>query len=760
MSNITSQLIVRLIDGVSGPARQAAGSLRGIGTAARQINGGGLASASARLTGAIDRNNAAIADLQGRLGSAAAAGYGLARALVGIVRPAVELESKVADLEKVAGMGAGLPSFVRQLRALSPVLAKSSAELLDMATAGSAAGVSNEELLGYTELTAKAALAWGMNAAQAGENLAKIKTQLGLTTAELRLYVDGINVLEDSTAASAGDMTDFARRVAAMGEFYGFSREQTLALGASMVATGAQADVAATSFRAIGRALTRGASATKAQRAAYKALGLDAANVSKAMQSDAIGATVDVIERINRLPQDRQASVLSDLFGDEARAIAPLLTQTDMLRKNLAAVADETKVAGSVQREFEVRSRTTENALARLRNRVDEVATEMGNALLPALRDAAEAVGPLLDRMRDFAAAHPKLVAGAVAIASGLVALNVAAIGTAIAGRFALGGLLLLARGVLAPIRALAGAAAAARNAVALQRALGAMSGLRLGGWGTIATVLRGVAMAIPLVGAALTGPVVAGLAVFAAAGVLIYKYWDRIASFVSGFASALADELAPAFETIRPLMQPVLDLFSSIGRVLGGVVGSVGDLLASLFSREILTDDQKAGWRDAGASVARGMVESVKSVIGELVAWFGGLPGRILSAIGNINVGSLITWPSLPSWMGGGSGAPAAPEPGAGGIGARAIGGRVSRGSAYVVGERRPEVFTPSSDGYVHSRVPSATAGASVTISQTFHVSGAQDPAALVQQVKRALQTDVRDGLRAVMGDVGMTVA
>lgn len=38
--------------------------------------------------------------------------------------------------------------------------------------------------------------------------------------------------------------------------------------------------------------------------------------------------------------------------------------------------------------------------------------------------------------------------------------------------------------------------------------------------------------------------------------------------------------------------------------------------------------------------------------------------------------------------------------------IGHRAMGGSVRRGQPYVVGEQRPELFIPNSDGWIHPRV------------------------------------------------------
>ncbi len=75
---------------------------------------------------------------------------------------------------------------------------------------------------------------------------------------------------------------------------------------------------------------------------------------------------------------------------------------------------------------------------------------------------------------------------------------------------------------------------------------------------------------------------------------------------------------------------------------------------------------------------------------------------------------------------------------------GARADGGPVSGGGAYLVGERGPEVFRPSTGGEIG---PAASGGVSVTL----NVQGAGDPAAFVRsdaQLAQALARAVRMGL------------
>lgn len=60
-----------------------------------------------------------------------------------------------------------------------------------------------------------------------------------------------------------------------------------------------------------------------------------------------------------------------------------------------------------------------------------------------------------------------------------------------------------------------------------------------------------------------------------------------------------------------------------------------------------------------AGVQAGQNMIDGIKAKFDELVEWFKGLPQRILEAIGNIDFSGLITWPSLPSWMGGGAANP-----------------------------------------------------------------------------------------------------
>ncbi|UIJ45854.1 tail tape measure protein [Sphingomonas cannabina] len=79
-------------------------------------------------------------------------------------------------------------------------------------------------------------------------------------------------------------------------------------------------------------------------------------------------------------------------------------------------------------------------------------------------------------------------------------------------------------------------------------------------------------------------------------------------------------------------------------------------------------------------------------------------------------------------------------------GLPGRATGGPVSPGAAYLVGERGPELFVPTSSGRVAA--PSAAAGSrEVRVAITVNARGGEAPAAL-QQSSRQVARAVRQAL------------
>ena len=334
-----TKLIISLIDRFTGPSKR-------------------IAAASNKLTRASLANARQLNAMRSRMIGAAGAGYVLARAIASPIKAAIEFESAMADVRKVVDFDspdgfANLSKDIIKMSLNTPIAAEGIAAIV--AAAGQA-GMKGDELLAFAEMAAKVGVAFDMSAGQTGTALAKIKTQLGLNVAGTGELADAMNHLSNTSASTAPDLIDYMKRVASVGEQYGFTAVQTAAIGSAMIAAGAESNVAATSFRNVGRALVKGGSATKKQMRAFKLLGISAKETAKSMQKDAVGTLQVVIAKLRALPAHLRSAAISDLFGEEARAIAPLIKRADLLAKTLKEVADKTKFLGSTQKEYAVRA--------------------------------------------------------------------------------------------------------------------------------------------------------------------------------------------------------------------------------------------------------------------------------------------------------------------------------------------------------------------------------------------------------------------
>jgi TP901 family phage tail tape measure protein len=390
VATLTSRLIVSLTDRVTGPAR-------GIGAALGRLHRQGQ-----RTSGALIGGGAGMMGGTVRSMLALGAGYiGVSKAIGGTVGAAIKFEEKFADVRKVVdGTPAQLSAVRSEILDLSKRLPVTAEGIADIYAAAGQSGVAINELGKFSEMAAKVSVAWDTSQSETGDALAKIKTQLQFNVDQLGLHADAINHLSNNSASAARNLVDFDKRVAAVGKMFGFTDTQTLAFGSSMISAGAESEVAATSFRNMGKALTVGERATKKQRVAFSKLGLDSVKTAKNMQKNALKTTLDVMDRIQKLPAWQRNSIASALFGDEARGLLPVLADTRELRRELELVGTSANYSGSAFNEYLVRAQTTSNALEIIGNKLRAKGIEIGDSWLPTIKEIGLGVGDLLDTLK------------------------------------------------------------------------------------------------------------------------------------------------------------------------------------------------------------------------------------------------------------------------------------------------------------------------------------------------------------------------
>ena len=402
MASLSSVLKLTLLDGVTGPARRIQGVLS---TFQRQ-------------------QTSMLAPMRGIGGQLLAfgAGYlGVTKGISGTIGAAIEFESAFADVRKVVDASdEQFQNMSRTIKSMSRELPMTSVEIAQLFAAAGESGVATTDLKAFAEMASRVGIAFDMSAGEAGESLAKLKTQLGLNVSEVGDMADAINHLSNNMASKAKDITEYMLRVGSLAEMGGFAKEEIAAIGSAMIAAGAQAETAGTAMQNVVKKMTAGSFAKKEQRTAAKALGLDLPAIAKQMQKDAPGALKTVLKALAKAPKDQQIALLSQFFGDEAKAFAPLIGNIGLLDQALDSVANKTNYSGSAFREYVARAGTTANALQILRNKIAYVFEDMGEAWLPTIKEGVAAIGGVLDTLGSRAGIFDKMGASLKGFTQGL----------------------------------------------------------------------------------------------------------------------------------------------------------------------------------------------------------------------------------------------------------------------------------------------------------------------------------------------------
>lgn len=385
---------------------------------------GSVASSFNSAMGAAENRISGLGQIAKQAAAIASAAWGalkIGEFVTDSVQAAVDFESAMADVAKVVdGLRDENGNLTDTYYAMSDSIVQMSknipmaAEDLAAITASAGtAGIAAEELTTFTETAAKMGVAFDTAAEQAGDWMAKWRTSFTMSQEEVTALADQINYLSNNSASTASEISTIVTAVGPLGDVAGISAAQIAALGSTMVGVGVQQDVAATGIRKLATTMVAGSSATKAQAAVLQQLGLDATEMAQRMQTDAEGAILTFLEAVSKLPEAEQAAALKNYFGQESvGAIAPLLTNLDVLRERFEMVADAQLYAGSMDAEYAARAATTANNIQLYENRIAALKIQIGNYLLPVVNKVLGAASTGLDWLSDKIASAEGTVSG------------------------------------------------------------------------------------------------------------------------------------------------------------------------------------------------------------------------------------------------------------------------------------------------------------------------------------------------------------
>ena len=443
----------------------------------------------------------------------------------------------------------------KKIQALSNELPLTTVEIANMIESAARMNIPKEQLEEFVRLNTQMATAFdAANPDELVEQYGKVTDNFKLSAAASRELADAINYLDDNAISKGTEIIGFMNRVSGISGIAKISEKNMAALGSTLQTAGAPEEQSATAVNAI---FTRLSSASKKKpvRNALAEMGLSASKVELGMAKDAQGTLMKIVETVKKMPEHKRLGFIADLVGTEhTKTLALLVSKTEEWRRQIE-LANSEAAKGSMGREFDTRMKALSSTWGIFKNKLFNLNSTIGGTLAPTLDSLLKKVGGLIDKGNKWIQDHPKL------------AKNILLVAGAIGGSLtAFGALSFALSFILYP---------AARLFLGLSKLnilLPKFAG-HLGAVGRV--VLRGLLSPLKLIALAFT-PI--GAAVIVAAA-LIYKYWQPIKAFFSGYFEGLKAGLAPVIEKFKPLVGWIESAFNWFMKLLSPVQSTKDDL-------------------------------------------------------------------------------------------------------------------------------------------------------------------------------------
>lgn len=199
-----------------------------------------------------------------------------------------------------------------------------------------------------------------------------------------------INYLGANNATTAAEIASSVNKSASIGQLAGVDPATTAAIVTAMQASGVDTDRTGTTVSRIYTNISKGSSATKAQKEMWEELGFTATGVATSMQKDGTKTLQQVFSAINQLPDERKIAALNTLFNQWAvEGSAKVTNNLSLLETTLSQISDENYDAykNSMQREFDINAGTEESLRTMRDNAKTALMQDLGEQFLPAQKE-------------------------------------------------------------------------------------------------------------------------------------------------------------------------------------------------------------------------------------------------------------------------------------------------------------------------------------------------------------------------------------
>lgn len=298
-------------------------------------------------------------------------------------------------------------------------------ELNELAAAGGQLGISQENIIDFTEVMAQMGSATNLVGEEGAATLARFQNVMGVGQNEIRNIGSAIVDLGNHSATTESEIAEMALRMGKYGSSVRMSAADVLGYSAALSSLGIEAQMGGS---AIGRTWlsieTAVASGGEGLTKFVKYSGKSAEEFKKQWNTDSSGAFNGLLKG---LQSAENLTVALDDLGinntQDIQAMMALVNGYDLVTESVNRSNTAYQENTALQEEFNAKNETTASKLANTKNNIIEAARSIGETMLPSIQDASTTVADFAKGLSQMSDEQKRAVVntGATVIAIGAI---------------------------------------------------------------------------------------------------------------------------------------------------------------------------------------------------------------------------------------------------------------------------------------------------------------------------------------------------
>lgn len=515
-------------------------------------------------------------------------------------KAAVDWESAFTGVQKtVDATSEEYAQLAENIQQMATETASSANEIAGVMEIAGQLGISGvENLTNFTRTMVELGDTTNLSAEEAATALARFMNITGESTSNVDKIGSAIVDLGNNFATSESEITEMATRLASAGTIAGMSSTDILALSAAMSSVGIQAEAGGTAMTQTLTAMTAAvanfeAGSTDDLEAIANVANMSAQDFADAWNTQPVQAVQAFISGLGALDEKGEnATLVLDELGmsgvRQSNMLKSLALASDVLTDAIDKSNEAYEENTALSDEAELRYGTMASQLSQLKASLTEVAVELGQILMPYIKDGVEFLKQLIEKFKALDDTQKENIVQIAAV--------VAAIGPA----------LLIIGKVVAAVGSII-----------------SFIGTVVSGIGTLISVLTPVVAAIKGFAAAfvaLTGPIGIAIAVIAAIVAAIVLLWNNCEWFRDG---------------VKAIWENIKTAFQNAGQAITQALQNAGNNLKNIWNA-IKTDT----------------INTVNNIKTNLVNKFNEIKTNITNVLTNIKNKVQEIWTSIKTWL------------------------------------------------------------------------------------------------------------